>query len=309
MAGLGLGPPDFALFEIDDPGRAGGRRSRRRSSPSSSTLGDQCLQGLARVAGKELFVHPGKLPAPQGRRRPRRCSSPSPTARRATAALPYLAVVVTTRPPARARRRPGRVAPASRRCSARSSARRRTSRRRGSPSASSAQFRDWNFEELPEVAPAHSAAFWPELGEEVAPGRARARRRDRLDARGGAEPLARRPARRVPRPVAALQGARERERERGCAGPRSRSPRSARGHLARLRRAGAGAARARPPPRREPPLLARGLPHRLDELVVVLAGARRAGASARRTGRARARSRPSARRTPASRSRGGRAPP
>ncbi len=33
MAGLGLGPADFALFDIDDPGEQGSR-SRPRCSPS-----------------------------------------------------------------------------------------------------------------------------------------------------------------------------------------------------------------------------------------------------------------------------------
>ncbi|HEY6005742.1 MAG TPA: hypothetical protein VIV57_22870 [Anaeromyxobacter sp.] len=43
--------------------------------------------------------------------------------------------------------------------------------KKGKPFRKLRQFTGWNFEELPELAPAHSAAFWHELGEELAPGR------------------------------------------------------------------------------------------------------------------------------------------
>jgi hypothetical protein len=44
--------------------------------------------------------------------------------------------------------------------------------RKGKPFRKLRQFMEWNYEELPELAPAHSPAFWIELGEELAPGRA-----------------------------------------------------------------------------------------------------------------------------------------
>jgi hypothetical protein len=44
--------------------------------------------------------------------------------------------------------------------------------RKGKPFRKLRQFDGWNYEELPELAPAHSAAFWTELGEALAPGRA-----------------------------------------------------------------------------------------------------------------------------------------
>jgi hypothetical protein len=43
--------------------------------------------------------------------------------------------------------------------------------RKGKPFRKLRQFNGWNHEELPEVAPAHSPAFWLELAEDLAPGR------------------------------------------------------------------------------------------------------------------------------------------
>ena len=44
--------------------------------------------------------------------------------------------------------------------------------KKGKPFRKLRQFKDWNFEELPEVSPAHSPAFWEELADDLAPGRA-----------------------------------------------------------------------------------------------------------------------------------------
>jgi hypothetical protein len=43
--------------------------------------------------------------------------------------------------------------------------------RKGKPFRRLRQFQGWNFEELPELAPAHSCAFWQELAESLVPGR------------------------------------------------------------------------------------------------------------------------------------------
>jgi len=42
--------------------------------------------------------------------------------------------------------------------------------RKGKPFRRLRQFNGWNHEELPELAPAHSVAFWVELAEGLAPG-------------------------------------------------------------------------------------------------------------------------------------------
>ena len=169
MAGLGLGPPDFALFEIDDPDdRAAALEAKLQ--PKLAALGEQCLPGT-RPRRRQGALRPRREgPAAARGRRPRRRSSRSPTAPKGYRGVPYLAVVVTRAPPPRARRRPRGVAP-PRRDAGRARARGgEPRRRRGSRSASSASSSDWNFEELPELAPAHSAAFWGELGDELAPG-------------------------------------------------------------------------------------------------------------------------------------------
>ena len=65
MAGLGLGPTDFALFDIDDPDERAAALERALQ-PKLLDLGGQCRSGLVRVAGKELHVHPGRLPRRKG---------------------------------------------------------------------------------------------------------------------------------------------------------------------------------------------------------------------------------------------------
>jgi uncharacterized protein YktB (UPF0637 family) len=65
MAGLGLGPPDFALFEVSDPDERADLLEGKLQ-PKLAELGVQCLPGLSRVAGKELFAHAGKVPRRKG---------------------------------------------------------------------------------------------------------------------------------------------------------------------------------------------------------------------------------------------------
>ncbi len=65
MAGLGIDPPDFALFEIEDPDERA-EALETALQPKLVALGAQCLSGLARVAGKELFAHPGRIARRKG---------------------------------------------------------------------------------------------------------------------------------------------------------------------------------------------------------------------------------------------------
>jgi uncharacterized protein YktB (UPF0637 family) len=168
MAGLGLGPPDFALFEIEDPDE---RASALESTlePKLALLGAQCQQGLARVAGKELFVHPGKLPRRKGRG-PQEVLVAFCDSAKGCRGLPCLAVVMS-RNHLHARvcvRGESPRRPLMQRALDREAA---NLARKGKPFRKLRLFQDWNHEELPELAPAHSAAFWTELGEELAPGR------------------------------------------------------------------------------------------------------------------------------------------
>ena len=167
MAGLGLGPPDFALFEIDDPDDRA-EMLEERLQPKLAALGGQCLQGLARVAGKELFVHTGKVARRKGQA-PEEILvvfSDSPKGYRGA---PYLAVVMTR---LHLHARVGVRGESARRVAMQRALEREAANlaKKGKPFRKLRHFQAWNFEELPEFAPAHSPAFWSELGGEVAPG-------------------------------------------------------------------------------------------------------------------------------------------
>jgi hypothetical protein len=167
MAGLGLGPSDFALFEIDDPDERAAVLEERLQ-PKLVALGGQCLQGLARVAGKELFVHAGKVPRRKGQA-PEESLVLFADSAKGFRGAPYLAVV-TTRLHLHAR--VGVRGESPRRSAMQRALEREAPNlaKKGKPFRKLRQFQDWNFEELPDVAPAHSPAFWTELGEELAPG-------------------------------------------------------------------------------------------------------------------------------------------
>jgi uncharacterized protein YktB (UPF0637 family) len=168
MAGLGLGPPDFALFEIEDPEeRAEALESTLE--PKLAVLGTQCQPGLARVAGKELFVHPGKVSRRKGQA-PEELLVAFCDNAKSPRGVPYLAVVVTRH---HLHARVGVRGESPRRAPMQRALDREAANlaRKGKPFRKLRHFQDWNYEELPELAPAHSSAFWTELGEELGPGR------------------------------------------------------------------------------------------------------------------------------------------
>ena len=169
MAGLGLGPPDFGLFEIDDPD-ARATALEGALQPKLVEVGRHCLAGLSRVAGRKLFVHPVKIVRRKGTAPDEAlvafCDSP-----KGYRGLPYLAAV-TTREHLHARvgvkgDSPGRAA--MQRAIAREAP---NLARKGKPFRKLRSFHGWNFEELPDLAPAHTPAFWQELADELAPGAA-----------------------------------------------------------------------------------------------------------------------------------------
>jgi uncharacterized protein YktB (UPF0637 family) len=167
MACLGFGPADFELFEIDDPDHRAAAIDGVLQ-PKLRRIADGALPGLARIAGKPLHAHDGKAPRRKGRPPDEAlvvfCDSP-----RTYRGLPFLAVVVT-RDHLHARvgvRGESTHRPAMHAALAREAA---NLARKGKPFRKLRTFADWNFEELPELAPAHSVAFWREVSQEVSPG-------------------------------------------------------------------------------------------------------------------------------------------
>jgi uncharacterized protein DUF1054 len=168
MAGLGLGPSDFALFELSGPDDRA-ERLEETLQPKLLRIGEGCLAGLARVAGAKLFAHPGKLPR-------RRGAAPhevlvafgeSPAGYRG---LPFLGLVTTR---AHLHARVGVRGDSPRRAAMRVALAREAPNlaRKGKPFRELRQFQGWNHEDLPEHAPAHTAAFWLELADALGPGR------------------------------------------------------------------------------------------------------------------------------------------
>jgi len=167
MAGLGLGPPDFALFEIEDPeDRA--EALETKLEPKLALLGSHCQPGLARIAAKELFVHPGRLARRKGQA-PEEMLVAFCDSAKGYRGVPYLGVVITRD---HLHARVGVRGESPRRALMQRALEREAPNlaRKGKPFRKLRHFRDWRFEELPEVAPAHSSAFWAELGGELAPG-------------------------------------------------------------------------------------------------------------------------------------------
>jgi uncharacterized protein YktB (UPF0637 family) len=168
MAGVGLGPSDFNLFAIDDPEERGAALEQSLL-PKLVTLGTGCLPGLARVAGQDLHLHAARIP--------RRRESPPEEAMvafsespRGYRGLPFLGVAVTRE---HLHARVGVRGDSPRREAMRRALEREAPNlaRKGKPFRRLRQFLEWNHEELPELAPAASSAFWLELAENLAPGR------------------------------------------------------------------------------------------------------------------------------------------
>ena len=168
MAGLGIGPPDFALFEIEDPDdRAEALETVLQ--PKLVALGGQCLAGLGRVAGKDLFAHPGRIARRKGTA-PEEILVAFSDSAKGYRGVPFLAVVMTR---LHLHARVGVRGESPRRVAMQRALEREAGNlaRKGKPFRKLRHFLDWNHEELPEVAPAHSPAFWLELGDDLGHGR------------------------------------------------------------------------------------------------------------------------------------------
>jgi hypothetical protein len=166
MAGLGIGPEDFAAFEIADAEERA-EVLERQVQPKLLALGLEIAAGLSRVAGKDLHAHCGKAARRRGVAPGELfvAFSESPKGYRG---LPYLALSVTcgqlhARVAARGDKERGA---AMRRALEREA---QNLARKGKPFRKLRLYLRWDFEELPEIAPAHSPAFWQEVADELGP--------------------------------------------------------------------------------------------------------------------------------------------
>jgi len=166
MAGLGVGPSEFALFRIVDPDqRADALESRL--SPALVRIGDELVGGLSRIACAPLNAQPGKLTRRKGVA-PEELLVAFYVGEKGYRAVPHLALAVTR---SQLHARVAVRASADRSGVIRRALEREAGNlaRRGKPFRKLRSYADWDFEELPEIAPAHSAAFWRELAELLAP--------------------------------------------------------------------------------------------------------------------------------------------
>ena len=167
MAGLGLGPADFELFEIDDPdARAAALETTLQ--PKLLAIGTQCLGGLARLTGRPLFAHQAR---PTGRRgqAPGEVLVAFADTPRGWRGIPFLGVAATR---SHLHARIGVRGESSRRLAMAEALRRDAANlaKKGKPFRKLRHFDGWDYEELPELAPAHTPAFWQELADRLASG-------------------------------------------------------------------------------------------------------------------------------------------
>src|SRR5512143_2797621 len=167
MAGLGIGPEEFEVFDIEDPQERSGALDARLA-PRLRALGSGLAGGLSRVAGMTLHPHLGKVQRrkglPPGEVFVAFCQS-----EKGYKSLPHLLVAVT------AGDLHARVA--ARSAADRGGALQRALvreagnlARKGKPFRKLRSYEGWDHVELPEIAPAHSAAFWIEQAEALANG-------------------------------------------------------------------------------------------------------------------------------------------
>lgn len=170
MAGIGIGPEEFAVFEIDDPDRRAAALEAR-VLPRLESLGEEMAAGLSRVAGKALHPHCQRVPRRRGAA-PVELFVAFSENPRGLGGQPFLALAVS-RGQLHARVAVRGASPrtgAMRRALSREAA---NLARKGKPFRRIRQYLRWDGQELPEIAPAHSAAFWEEVALDLGPGAGR----------------------------------------------------------------------------------------------------------------------------------------
>jgi uncharacterized protein YktB (UPF0637 family) len=164
MAGLGIGPDQFATFRIVDPDERE-RALEGAVLPALTRIGDGLLAGLSRLAAASLVQQQGKLQRRKGAP-PEEALVAFCAADKLFQKVPHLALAATrghlhARVAARAAAdRDGAIQRAVQREAPNLA-------RRGKPFRKLRSYVAWepDHDELPEVAPAHSSAFWEEMAE------------------------------------------------------------------------------------------------------------------------------------------------
>ncbi len=168
MAGLGIGLEEFALFRIADPGE---RADALETGLAPALLGiaGHLVGGLSRIAGVSLAAQPAKVARRKGVA-PEEILVAFCAGDKGYRAVPHLALAVTR---AQLHARVAVRASADRRGVMRRTLEREAANlaRKGKPFRKLRSYCEWDFEELPEIAPAHSAAFWIELADALASAR------------------------------------------------------------------------------------------------------------------------------------------
>jgi Protein of unknown function (DUF1054) len=167
MAGLGIGPGEFALFAIHDPAQRA-EALEAGLAPALARIGDELVAGLSRIACARLLLYPGR-PARRRGTAPSEVFVAFCASDKGYRAAPHLALAATrvqlhARVAARAAADPGG---AMRRTLGREAT---NLARKGKPFRKLRSYSDWDHEELPEIVPAHSPAFWMEQAQALAPG-------------------------------------------------------------------------------------------------------------------------------------------
>lgn len=164
MAGLGIGPEQFAIFRIADPDQRA-RALEDSLAPVLFRVGAELAGGLSRVVGEPLSADPGRI-AWRRDEPPEEALVAFCAGDRGYRTAPHLALVVTR---AHLHARVAARAGADRGGGLRRALLREAPNlaRKGKPFRKLRSYGGWDHEELPELAPAHSAAFWCELADEL----------------------------------------------------------------------------------------------------------------------------------------------
>jgi uncharacterized protein YktB (UPF0637 family) len=168
MAGLGIGPDEFAVFRIAAPSdRAAALESQL--APALVGVADRLVAGLSRVSGADLLVYPGRVPRRRGVA-PEEAFVAFAASAKGYRGVPHLLLAVTR---SELHARVAVRAAADRRGIMWRALAREAPHlaRRGKPFRRLRSYSSWDHEDLPEIAPAGSAAFWSEMAEQLARGR------------------------------------------------------------------------------------------------------------------------------------------